>query len=968
MTDIEAGMGQIIYLLDKKEGKGMEQKSKIRWSGWDIIDRIGKGGYGTVYELQREVVGDIERCALKVITIPKDSDEIEYMRGEGMDDESISNTLHAQLRDIAREYKLMMKMRENPNIVHCDDFQYTRHEEDLGYDIYIKMELLIPLMKALHMVETEENIIRLGKELCNALTACQKYGIIHRDIKPQNIFLSPEGHFKLGDFGIARAMEHTTQATAIGTPAFMAPEVAGMRPYGSTADIYSLGLVMYWLLNERRLPFAPLPPTPLTPAVNEEAIVRRCSGEQIPPPKHGSNALKSVILKACAFDSQKRYQSAQEFRDALCCIDLPIEKHDERESTVRDIPISTDSEEATEVVGDSGFANEPDAATVLQGAAPKNTRGGSYRIKFEPNERHDQLQDAVHTAHPKPHAVHVSEQASNSGSRSSATTNKGNAGKRATIIKAILVGLAAAVPFFAIYLATRTGLFTTPKPKNAMEAEYVSTAQTVDILQTLDGKWDSGNYKIDIYDERHIGIELSEAFFSNSDNQDAEGISIRLYHGPEMDNYYTIGFVLQAGKLYGSAAYYSHGTRVRDNDPESFDWNVDNGVMTLDLVASSNTDNTMLDIKNIEIIHLIPNGVPITVYSTFKPEPEVIETIPELTEEYDPEFTYMEELGAQRILVEQWDCGGIRVNIYDAAHIGIDLKDEFFSDSEPQEREGQIILQLYHSLEKNNYYNICFGYQDGKLAGNATYFERGSTKYSYTPDKFSWKVNNDAVHISLTGTENIPWDMFDFEGIRVIYHTADEDSEVRTTINIRSASSVQFQHFEGPDAVNGGEITEKAIIVGLDAEGNPMWTHLSDVKTEIWQSSRISSIGYVNEKYYYTDDDALVILDATTGNVLKKVSGFGDVTDGYVNYDGTMYFCCHMGPYFIELSTEGKIIHKIEDVGGTFDWAYEIYRDGDSVYVVFDLGPDPYRQEDYIFEINLKNYTYILTNPDEPTV
>lgn len=968
MTGIEAGMRQIIYLLDKKEGKGMEQESKIRWSGWDIVDRIGKGGYGTVYELRREVVGDIERCALKVITIPKDSNEIEYMRSEGMDDESISNTLHAQLGDIAREYKLMMKMRENPNIVHCDDFRYTRHEEDLGYDIYIKMELLIPLMKALHMVETEENIIRLGKELCNALTACQKFNIIHRDIKPQNIFLSPEGHFKLGDFGIAKAMEHTMQATAIGTPAFMAPEVAGMRPYGSTADIYSLGLVMYWLLNERRLPFAPLPPTPLTPAVNEEAIVRRCSGEQIPPPKHGSNALKSVILKACAFDPQKRYQSAREFRDALNGIELPVEKPVEQASAVRDTSIFPDSEESTEVVENCEFANETDAPTVLQGTSPTNIPDGNYRIKFSPNERQDKIKDTVHTATPKPPTVHANEQAGNSGSRSSITKNKGNARKGLMILKAILVGFAVAIPFFAIYLASEIGLFTTSKPEKTTETEHITTLQTIDIQKSLDGQWNGGNYKISVYDERHIGIELSEDFFIDSDNQDAEGIAIRLYHDLEKDSYYNIGFVLQAGKLYGSTAYYSNGTRMRANDPESFDWEVNNGVMTLDLVASSNMDDTMLDIENVQIIHLVPNGEPISVYSTFEPEPEEIETMPDSIEEYETESTYAEALEAQRILVDEWDSGGIRISIFDETHISVDLKDDFFTSPESHTQDECIVVKLYHNLEKNNCYNISFSYQDGKLLAMASYLKNGSTEYDYGPD-FYWRDDKDTVHAKLIAGDKIPWDMFDFDAIQVIHHTADDTPEIRTTPEIPSTpAKIQFQHFEGPDDVNGGKITEKAIIVGLDAEGTPIWTHLSDVKYEMWQSYRIESVGYVNDKYYYTDDNTLVILDAATGNVLKKVIGFGGVTDGFVDYDGTMYFCCHMGPYFIELSTEGKIIHKIEDVGGTFDWAYEIYRDGDSVYVVFDLGPDPYRQEDYIFEINLKNYTYTLTNPDEPTV
>lgn len=296
----------------------MAGNDKHSWPGWEIEKCIGKGGFGAVYEIKREVFGDEERCALKIITIPKDPGEIEYMRCEGMDDDSITNTYYLQVGDIVKEYKLMSLMRDNPNIVHCDDFRYTKHEDDLGWDIYIKMELLTPLMKVLDRMKTEQEVIRLGIEICNALAACQKHNIIHRDIKPQNIFISPEGHFKLGDFGIARTMEHTTKATAgIGTYSFMAPEVALGNTYGATVDLYSLGLVLYWLLNERRGPFVPLPPVMPTMAANDMARIRRYSGEMIPAPKNGNEGLKAVILKACAFNVKDRFQTAQEMLDAL---------------------------------------------------------------------------------------------------------------------------------------------------------------------------------------------------------------------------------------------------------------------------------------------------------------------------------------------------------------------------------------------------------------------------------------------------------------------------------------------------------------------------------------------------------------------------------------------------------------------------------------------------------------------------
>ena len=294
------------------------EKSKYSWPGWETVRRIGSGGFGTVYEIQQDIYGDVEKAALKVITIPHGEDEVDYLRCKGLTDDNITQTFHRQVADISREYKLMAKMRDNPNVVRCDAFMDVQHEDGLGWDIYIKMELLTPLMKCLDKVQTEEQIRRLGMDMCNALVACQEKNIIHRDIKPQNIFLSDKGQFKLGDFGIARTAERTTRATAgIGTYSYMAPEVEKNEAYGKTADIYSLGLVLYWLLNERRSPFEPLPPAVPGYGDEENARNRRFAGEQIPAPKNGSKELKAIILKACAYDPKKRYQSAKDMRFAL---------------------------------------------------------------------------------------------------------------------------------------------------------------------------------------------------------------------------------------------------------------------------------------------------------------------------------------------------------------------------------------------------------------------------------------------------------------------------------------------------------------------------------------------------------------------------------------------------------------------------------------------------------------------------
>lgn len=290
---------------------------QISWSGWEIGNKIGKGGFGSVYEIYRNMFGETERAALKVISIPQTQSEVDELRLTGYDDASIVARYQDQLKTIVQEYSLMSKLKGNSNVVNCDDVRYVPHDNGIGWTIYIKMELLTPLMQRLDTIYSEAQIVKLGQDLSRALVLCRQKNIIHRDIKPQNIFISDNGDYKLGDFGIAKVLEHTSGGTRIGTVSFMVPEVFNGQPYGHSSDIYSLGLVLYWLLNEKRMPFLPLPPELPTSKLEEESLLRRFRGEQIPAPVHGSRELKKIVLKACAFDPKQRYSSALEMLEDL---------------------------------------------------------------------------------------------------------------------------------------------------------------------------------------------------------------------------------------------------------------------------------------------------------------------------------------------------------------------------------------------------------------------------------------------------------------------------------------------------------------------------------------------------------------------------------------------------------------------------------------------------------------------------
>lgn len=283
---------------------------------WWIVKELGSGAFGTVFEVERRDFSQA-KSALKVITIPSSPNEVNSYREDNydLDEKSISSYFYGFVEEFTDEFKLMSKLRGNSNIVSIEDYDVVEHKDEIGWDIFIRMELLTPMNKYFRDHElSQRDIIKLGIDICKALEVCQKYKIIHRDIKPSNIFVSDTGEFKLGDFGIARTLEKTSSGLSKkGTYTYMAPEVHVGGEYGSNVDIYSLGIVMYKLLNNNFEPFR----TQRTHNDEEEALTRRLKGEKIPKPANADGRLAEIVLKACSFNPKERYESPLRMREEL---------------------------------------------------------------------------------------------------------------------------------------------------------------------------------------------------------------------------------------------------------------------------------------------------------------------------------------------------------------------------------------------------------------------------------------------------------------------------------------------------------------------------------------------------------------------------------------------------------------------------------------------------------------------------
>lgn len=289
------------------------------WPEWKITEKIGEGSFGKVYKAERTVQDKTFYSAIKVITIPGSQGELESVRSENNSEQSTRAYFQGLVEECIQEVSTMEYFRGNSHIVSVEDYKVVEYLDAIGWDIFIRMEYLTSFLDYCAEKQLkEEDVLQMGIDLCKALECCQQMNIIHRDIKPENIFVSRFGEFKLGDFGIARELEQTLSSfSKKGTYSYMAPEMYRGEAYDIRVDIYSLGLVLYKLLNHNRLPFLSLEKQLITYRDKENALGKRMSGEEMPLPVDAGEGFGQIIRKACAYRCEERYQTAADFRADL---------------------------------------------------------------------------------------------------------------------------------------------------------------------------------------------------------------------------------------------------------------------------------------------------------------------------------------------------------------------------------------------------------------------------------------------------------------------------------------------------------------------------------------------------------------------------------------------------------------------------------------------------------------------------
>ncbi|MDH7511529.1 MAG: protein kinase [Clostridiales bacterium] len=265
---------------------GLELTPGATFAGrYQIIEELGKGGMGTVYRALDKKLG--EEIALKLIRPEAASDRVTLER--------FRTELKAARQIVHKNVARMFDLNEEKGI------PYITME-------YVKGENLRRLIKKVGRLSPEQ-AVPIARQVCQGLAEAHRLGVLHRDLKPQNIMIDEEGKARIMDFGLARFLKSdgtTETGVVIGTPAYISPERVEGQEADGRSDLYSLGIVLYEMVAGR------------TPFESESGLSLALK-HVIETPKDPREinadipeALSRIILKCLEKNKEIRYQSAEE--------------------------------------------------------------------------------------------------------------------------------------------------------------------------------------------------------------------------------------------------------------------------------------------------------------------------------------------------------------------------------------------------------------------------------------------------------------------------------------------------------------------------------------------------------------------------------------------------------------------------------------------------------------------------------
>ncbi len=306
------------------------------FGSWNVEAKIAEGRYSKVFKVGRtNDDGQAEYQCLKTIKFPSGDEELSRVISSG-NYENVQQYLDEVELSVRSNMDKMLALSENEHIVRFEN--YTIIKESSCFWLVILMELLKPVNEYLETESiTQNDVIDLGCDICLALEGFREAGILHREVKPENIYVDEKGNYKLGDFGVCSGRFGEDKSVS----SYIAPELYTSSGESTNSDIYSLGILLYKLLNSNRLPFLPSYPAPVSIEDRETAFTRRMRGDLFPAPSNATSQLANVIYKAAAYNAAERFSDPEALFIALeSQYIVPVQEAPEESFTPPVIPVN----------------------------------------------------------------------------------------------------------------------------------------------------------------------------------------------------------------------------------------------------------------------------------------------------------------------------------------------------------------------------------------------------------------------------------------------------------------------------------------------------------------------------------------------------------------------------------------------------------------------------------------------------
>lgn len=246
-----------------------------------------------------------EKYIVKIISIPASERQLDalLLTGAYPDAQAAGHYFESLVNDVENEAQVLRHFAKLEGFLAYEDYQVVPHDDSVGFDVYLLGTYKHSLAK--HFSKrpmTHLGAVNLGIDLCAAMTVCRQAGCLYIDLKPENIFITEDGRYCVGDLGFVpqSSLKYASVPDKYRS-SYTAPEMADpFATLNTSLDIYAIGLILYQAYNNNTLPFTGNAPS-----------------EVLPPPEYADYEMAEIILKACAPDPADRWADPKELGQAL---------------------------------------------------------------------------------------------------------------------------------------------------------------------------------------------------------------------------------------------------------------------------------------------------------------------------------------------------------------------------------------------------------------------------------------------------------------------------------------------------------------------------------------------------------------------------------------------------------------------------------------------------------------------------